>query len=173
LKEIALRTLGERAGNSVPVLARRGCDQHFETSLQMRLIGESRGVCHFRYWPAATKLRSAEFNTAIGQVGMRRQSVFIFERSYQIGRRQISRGTNLFQLEGARVIVSYELRGALEAAMPMPRQVRRRTQCLLYFSHECQCRAVLLQSLGSLIGEDVVEATQPDVQFGLCGEGCR
>lgn len=48
------------------MLARRGCDKLLETSLQMRLIRESRCEGDFRYRPTATKLRAAEFDAAIG-----------------------------------------------------------------------------------------------------------
>jgi hypothetical protein len=42
LKKITPWSRNEPLRNSGPILARRGCDKLLETSLQMRLIGESR-----------------------------------------------------------------------------------------------------------------------------------
>jgi len=66
LKKITPWSLDERRWKSGPILARRGRDKLLETSLQMRLIGESRREGYFRYRPTATKLRAAEFDAAIG-----------------------------------------------------------------------------------------------------------
>jgi hypothetical protein len=69
--------------------------------------------------------------------------------------------------------VSYEFRSAHEAAMAVPRHGRRGTQRLLYRSHECQCRAVLLQLRRLLVNENVIKAMQSSVQVRLCGGGCQ
>jgi hypothetical protein len=59
LKKITLgAATSESLGNSGPILARRGGDKLLETSLQMRLIRESRCEGHFRYRPTATPFRA-------------------------------------------------------------------------------------------------------------------
>jgi hypothetical protein len=147
-----------------PILARCGCHQLLETSFAD--APEARRESHFRDRSTATKLRPAELDTGVGQVRVRRESILIIEGSNQIRRRQTRCGTDLLQLDRARIVVSYEFNRTREAAMPVARQVRHRTQRPLHLRHECHCRAMFLQRLRLLIGEHVIKSIQLGVQRG-------
>lgn len=141
----------------------------FEGALEMRLVGKTgrqRHVCDQR---AVAQLGARKLNAPVDQKRMRREPVILFERADQVGRRQLGRQANIFQLQRLGAVRADVLGGALQLVVDLPHRRQRRVQTLLHLGEITHQRALLLQQLGLLIQQQCVELDQTVVQHAVAG----